>query len=135
MSVNHSARSVGIIGIFFSIFFNMKVCCVFLLELPHRGNSNEYTNEYTKHIIFNIKKKITLNYPKYNYVWQLWDFFLGTQELVRNSHGKRVIGVRAIEVLLYLVTNVWGGGMNIAYQRRIILRLQRLVHYLLIALY
>ena len=38
----------------------MKVCCVLLLEAPHRGDSNEYT-QYT---IFNIKKKITQNYPK-----------------------------------------------------------------------
>ena len=30
---------------------------------------------------------------------QLWDVFQGTQERVRNSHGKRVISVRAIEVL------------------------------------
>ena len=44
----------------FSIFFNMKVYCVFSLESPHRGNSNEYT-QYT---IFNINKKNTLNYPK-----------------------------------------------------------------------
>ena len=28
-------------------------------------------------------------------------FFLGTQERVRNSRGKRVISIRAIEVLLY----------------------------------
>ena len=35
----------------FSIFLNMKVECVFSLESPHRGNSNEYT-QYT---IFNIK--------------------------------------------------------------------------------
>ena len=41
----------------FSIFFNMQVCCVFSLESPYRGHSNEYT-QYT---IFNIKKKITLN--------------------------------------------------------------------------
>ena len=32
---------------------------------------------------------------------QLWFVFIGTQERVRNSHGKRAIGVRAIEVLLY----------------------------------
>ena len=64
MSVNHSARSGGIIGILFWIFFNMKVCCVFSLESPHRGDSNEYT----QHIIINIKQKITLNYPKYNNV-------------------------------------------------------------------
>ena len=37
----------------FSIFFNMKVCCVFQFELPHRCDSNEYT-QYT---IFNIKKE------------------------------------------------------------------------------
>ena len=43
----------------FSVFFNMKVCCVFSLELHHRGDSNEQT-QYT---IFNIKKKITLIYP------------------------------------------------------------------------
>ena len=35
----------------FSIFFHMKVCCVFSLESPHRDNSNEY-KQYT---IFNIK--------------------------------------------------------------------------------
>ena len=44
----------------FSIFFNMKVCCVFSSESPHRSDSNEYT----QYIIFNIKKEITLNYPK-----------------------------------------------------------------------
>ena len=43
----------------FSIFFNMKVCCVFSLELPYRGDSNEYTL-YT---IF-LKKNIILNCPK-----------------------------------------------------------------------
>ena len=42
------------------IFFNMKVCCVFSLESPRRGDSNKYT-QYT---IFNMKKKITPNYPK-----------------------------------------------------------------------
>ena len=42
----------------FSIFFNTKVCCVFSLESPHRGDSNEYT-QYT---IFNTK--IILNYPR-----------------------------------------------------------------------
>ena len=44
----------------FSILFNIKVCCMFSLESPHRGDSNGYTH-YT---IFNIKRKITLNYPK-----------------------------------------------------------------------
>ena len=34
-----------------SIFLNMEVCCVFSLELPHEGDSNENT-----HTIFNKKK-------------------------------------------------------------------------------
>ena len=44
----------------FSIFFNMKVYCVFSLESPHRGDSNVYT-QYT---IFIIKKKNTPDYSK-----------------------------------------------------------------------
>ena len=59
MRVDYSARSGGLIGIFF-IFFNMKVSCVFTLESLHRGDSNEYT-QYT---IFNMNKKNILNYPK-----------------------------------------------------------------------
>ena len=27
----------------FSIFLFMKVCCVFSIESPHRGDSNEYS--------------------------------------------------------------------------------------------
>ena len=38
-------------------FFKMKVCCVFSLESPHRGDSNEYT-QYT---ISQYKKE---NHPK-----------------------------------------------------------------------
>ena len=33
---------------------------MFSLESPYRGDSSEYT----QHAIYNIKKKITLNYPK-----------------------------------------------------------------------
>ena len=46
----------------FSIFFNMKVCCVFSLESPDQSDSNEYT-QYTIFKI-HVKKKITLNYSK-----------------------------------------------------------------------
>ena len=38
----------------------MKVCCVFSLESPHRGDSNEYT-QYT---IFNMNKKKHPNLSK-----------------------------------------------------------------------
>ena len=42
----------------------MTVYCVFSLKSPHRGDSNEYT----QYIIFNIEKRITLNYPKSAYM-------------------------------------------------------------------
>ena len=53
---------------------------MFSLESPHRGDSNKYS-QYT---MFNTKKKITLNYPKS----AAMGFLEGTQEQVRNSHGK-----------------------------------------------
>ena len=53
----------------------------------------------THNIPFSIdEKKITLKFPNL----QPKDYFLGTQERVRNIRGKRDISVRAIEVLLYL---------------------------------
>ena len=58
--------------------------CTFL-ELPHRGDSNQYT-QYTT---FNLKKKITLNYPKS----ATTGFFQGPQERARNSRGRRAISV------------------------------------------
>ena len=68
---------------------------MFSLESPHQGDSNEYT-QYTN---FNIKRKVTLNYPK---ICSYEIFFLETQARVRNSRGKRAVSVRAPEVLLYL---------------------------------
>ena len=82
----------------FSIFFNMKVCCVFSLESPHRGDSNEFT-PYTT---FNIKKE---NHPKLSLICSYGFLCQGTQERVRISRGKRAISVRATEVLLYLAYN------------------------------
>ena len=72
----------------------MTVCCVFSLESPHGGDSNEYTH-YT---ISNIKK-ITLKFPNSAAV----GFFKRIQERVRSSHGKRAISVRATECLLYFL--------------------------------
>ena len=77
----------------------MTVYCVFSLEPPHRGDSNENT----KYTIFNIKKE---NHPKLSQICTYLNFFQGTQERVRNSRGKRAISVRAIEALLYNVLNV-----------------------------
>ena len=44
----------------------MNVCCLFSLESPHGGDSNEYT----QHTIFNIKKK---NLPEIILSLPLWD--------------------------------------------------------------
>ena len=41
------------------------------------------------------------NVPKLS-VYRIWRKSLWTKELVRLIHGKQAIGVRAIEVLLYL---------------------------------
>ena len=57
--VDYSASSGGIIRIFFSIYFNMKGCCVFSLESLHRGDSNEYT----KHAIMKISSRLGLFEP------------------------------------------------------------------------
>ena len=84
MSVNHRARSGGMIGRSFRFFFNTKVCCLFSLESPHRGDSNEYT-QYT--ISQYEKEKSPYIFPNL----QLWGLFQGTQERVRNSRGKRAI--------------------------------------------
>ena len=58
----------------------MAVCCVFSLESPHRGDSNEYT-QYT---IFNAQQKFSLNYHK-----------TAAQERVRNIRSEQAISVRA----------------------------------------
>ena len=63
----------------FSIFFYMKVCFVFSLESPHRGDPNECTQIIlTYHFQY---KKITLNYP----ISAATDFFQGAQTAVVNE--------------------------------------------------
>ena len=65
---------------------------MFSLDLPRRGDSNEYTH-YT---IFIIKKEITLDYPKS----ACMGFFPRDSRMSSKQCGKRAISVRAIEVLL-----------------------------------
>ena len=64
-------------SLFFGFFLDMKVCCVFLLESPHRGDSNEYT-QYT---IFSIKKE---NHPKLSQICS-YEIFQRTQEQVETA--------------------------------------------------
>ena len=52
----------------------------------------------TQYTIFNTKMKFTSIYPNF----AVMGFYNGTQERIRNSHGKRVISVRAIGALLYI---------------------------------
>ena len=59
----------------FSIFLNMKVECLFPLELAHQGNSNVYT-QYT---IFKIKKE---NHSKLSQICSYGFLFQGAQEQV-----------------------------------------------------
>ena len=69
----------------------MNVCCEFFaLESPHRGDSNEYI-QYT---IFNIKKKITPNYPTFEAI--------GFCSKGLESEFETAVVIRATEVLLYI---------------------------------
>ena len=54
LRVYYRARSGGINRDIFSMFFSMKVYCVYSLESPQRGDSNKYT-QYT---ISQYKKEI-----------------------------------------------------------------------------
>ena len=67
---------------YLSIFFNMKVCCGFSLESPHRDDCNEYT-QYT---FFNVK-----NHSKLSEICSYGIFFQGTQERVRNNRTKGLL--------------------------------------------
>ena len=68
---------------------------MFSSELPHRGDSYEYT-QYT---IFNIKKlkNITLNYPES----EAMELFPRDSSMSLKQQGKQAISVRATEVLLH----------------------------------
>ena len=62
----------------FSIFFNMKVYCVFSLESPHRGDSNGITH-YT---IFNMKKE---KHPKLSQIYSYGIFSNGLKNEIETA--------------------------------------------------
>ena len=68
---------------------------VLSLELPHRGDSYEYTTTH-----YQYKKKITQITPN-TIILQQCDIFVRDSRTSSNSRGKRAISVRAIEILLY----------------------------------
>ena len=61
------------------IFFNRTVYCVFSLETPQRGDSNEYTN-----IPLSISKRKSPEIIQTTIMF----FLLGNLKRVPNSHGK-----------------------------------------------
>ena len=65
---------------------------MYSLELRHRGDSDECTT-----CICKIKEENLLK----SSVYRIWRRSVQTQERVRLIHGKRAIGVPAIEVLLW----------------------------------
>ena len=67
---------------------------MFSLESPHRGNSNKHNS------IYHFQNKKIRKSHKIILSLQAGDFSKGAQERVRNSRGKRVISVRATEILL-----------------------------------
>ena len=75
----------------FLILFKIKVYCVFSLESPHRGDSNEYT----QHTISLYKKE---NHTKS----AMLGIFPGQRQRKNkfNSRGKRAISVWDTKVLL-----------------------------------
>ena len=64
---------------------------MFLLESPHRGDSNEYT-QYT---IFNINLKITLNYSKSASIGFL-------SKGLKNAFETALVNEPSVFVLLYI---------------------------------
>ena len=75
---------------------------MFQLESPHRGDSNEYTQL----TIINKKRKSPEIIPNRIVSAVIGFSWLGTQERVRDSCGKRAIIVRPTVVLLYWKSNV-----------------------------
>ena len=82
----------------FSIFFNMTICCMFSLESPRRGDSNEYTQH--THSVYSIFKILRKNSRIRNI-----QMFTNTRSSSRVSYflyffcflymfcGKKVVGV------------------------------------------
>ena len=98
LRVNHNARSESKWRLFresFSIFCTIFVCWVYSLESPRWGASNEYA----QHTISWQKKR---KFPSVFVFLSHWKNFVGTQKRNRINQGKRAIGVRAIEIRLYI---------------------------------
>ena len=88
----YSLRQVRYI---FSNFLNMKVCCVFSLESPHRGDSNKYTQLYHFQYIHKNHSKLS----------QMCSYGIFSKGL--KNEFERAISVRSTEGLLYLYDHVY----------------------------
>ena len=73
------------------MFYILNVSCVYSLESPHRGNSNEYT----QHTVTRKKE----NLPKLS-VYRIWRKPCGLKNLFDSSMVNEPSGVRAIDLFI-----------------------------------
>ena len=82
------------------LFYREIVCCVYSLESPHRGDSNEYTQHTTYNYCVENRKKKSLNYrhllPDGTIINPLW-----LEPLMSRTIFYGPKDVRAIEIRLY----------------------------------
>ena len=83
----------------FSIFYNIMICWLYLLESSRWGDSNEHT----QHTFSSQYKKRNLKIFLNICFLELSKEFPSVSKTSSISRGKRVIGVRVIEVLLHVV--------------------------------
>ena len=81
----------------FFLFYHEIVCCVYSLESPHRGDSNEYTQDTI--IVLEIKKTSLNNHHLLPDMAMIGPQWLEPPMSRINFHGLK--DVRAIEVLLH----------------------------------
>ena len=86
----------------------MRVCCAFLIESPHRGDSNEYT-QYT---IFSINTK---NHPKISQVCNYEKFSKG----LKNEFESAVVNESSLfePLKFYCIWDHFRAGKILSYSQ------------------
>ena len=85
---------------------------MFSLESPHQGDSNEYK----QHTIINIKKKISLNYSKYDNVCSYGIFSKGLKKEFEIAVVNKPLVFQPLKVYCIFVSGIlWGNVYNGSY--------------------
>ena len=98
-------------------FYHAIVCCVYSLESPHRGDSNEYKQHtITQHTITEDRKKNPelspfASWPGVMINPQCFELPISR----RNFHGPKAVRAFEVRLYIYIITWVcvwggWGGG-------------------------